>query len=424
LECKWHPDQQVQFTCIKCAQQFCRECVGETRGSHYCPDCHREELQRFASQLGGRDASVKHRKVKAVKRAPAPSGPPRVEEMEAAPRAPAEPPGVELPEPVLPELPGEVTREDTGKRLQIKKPKPLRRPFEKPVKPGKGEAPAAPEAPVPGSLSPEERAAFWGDIEHPRQSIRRAEIEPLPELEAPEEIVPAPARGMAEPAGKPPVAEEAVKMPAPAEETVETVDAATLSPVDLEEEELVPSSRRRGKHVGRAQRLEVPVAMQIPDDYDGQLTDEPSYFRAVMWALLVGILLAGAYAGFEYWQHSGRWIFGWVIGVAVGIAVALGSGRHFNWKLGLIAAGISVFCLCLGQVVFKMMDVRFNAVVKLPVHFMNLLKISLIELGKQFGSLWVLLFILTGGVAFLLSFRPWPIRLQTSGPAETSVRRT
>ena len=37
---------------------------------------------------------------------------------------------------------------------------------------------------------------------------------------------------------------------------------------------------------------------------------------------------------------------------------------------------------------------------------------------KAFGSLWIVLFLITGLVAFLLSFRPWPVSFQMPDQAE------
>jgi hypothetical protein len=160
------------------------------------------------------------------------------------------------------------------------------------------------------------------------------------------------------------------------------------------------------------------VSIQVPEEYEGEVTAYPSYWKAVLYGLLAGVLLAGAYATFEWWRHSGRWIFGWIIGFVVGIVVVLASGRHFSWKLGLISTGIAWFSLMLGQVGFSMLDVRFNKIIPLKLPFFTLLNDALGQLGRSLLSWWLIMFFITGLVAFLVSFRPWPIRLQLSGPPE------
>jgi hypothetical protein len=158
------------------------------------------------------------------------------------------------------------------------------------------------------------------------------------------------------------------------------------------------------------------MAMQVPEDYDGETTSAPRYLKAVLVAFGLSIVLAGAYAGFEWWRHSGRWIFGWFIGFIIGVVVVLASGRHFNWKLGLIATGFAWFSLCLGQLTFSILDVRFNEILPIKLGFFSLLDNGVRTLGSSFLTMWVVLFVITGAVAFLVSFRPWPIRLQLQGP--------
>lgn len=286
----------------------------------------------------------------------APPAPPRVE-----PAAPAPPPG------------DAVTRTPT-----IVPPAPV---------------PAAPEPePRAAEASPEdeEKAAFWGDLEGPRRTARRRE----------RRAVPAPI----------PV-EASDATPAAVAEAIVPADGAQVK------DEYAPRLGRRGARKERkARKVDAgkPVAMQYPEEYDGAVTTSPSYIKAVFFGLLTGILLAGAYAGFEWWRHSGRWIFGWVIGFAVGVVIVFASGRHFNWKLGVAAAVISWASLCLGQMAFSILDVRFNSIIPLKLPFMTLLNHAAHELADSFTSPWVILFIITGAVAFLVSFRPWPIKFQIS----------
>ncbi len=160
-------------------------------------------------------------------------------------------------------------------------------------------------------------------------------------------------------------------------------------------------------------------------NYDGEVTRNPSYIKGVLWGLLAGVLSGAAYAGLAWWLHSDRGIFGWVIGFAVGVAVAFGSGRHFNWKLGLIAAAIAMFFVSAGRIVYFMMDVRFNSVIPLKLGIGTLFNEALSSYGRNFLSLWLVFFLIAGLVAFVIAFRPPPIRLQISStpPARRPARR-
>jgi hypothetical protein len=271
--------------------------------------------------------------------------------------------------------------------------------------------PVLEESPPP-SLSLEEKAAFWSDLGEPRRAVKRRAPEPPAYIE---EEVRAPVDAPEQAAVPPAVAEAAVSVSAPEEAFGEA-----LIPTDeaLMKDEYAPRLRRRAAKKERKKAAGIPVALQVPEDYAGEVTIKPSYVKAVFFGLLTGILLAGAYAGFEWWRHSGRWIFGWIIGVAVGIVVVLASGRHFSWKLGIVSAVISWLSLCLGQIAFSILDVRFNSLLPLKLPFMDLLNHAVRELGKAFGSLWLVMFLITGLVAFVLSFRPWPVKLQISEPPQ------
>jgi hypothetical protein len=338
----------------------------------------------------------------------------------------------------------------TPPREQQKK---LRRPVEKPG-----------GAPPPQSLSDDERAAFWGDTEKPRWKDRHAEMRaPLPGPPEKEPERPEPESKPAQGAAATPVArhegagvtskEEVETVPPKAEraEITSKEDVAKTAPEETavkatptgDEQDLVRESSTRieereqvippdevgvkdhfaprlpklGAHrLAKRARTSTTVALQIPEDYEGAVTWDPTYLKAVLFGLLAGLLLAGAYAGFEWWRHSGRWILGWVIGFVVGIVVVFASGRHFNWQLGVISALITWFSLCIGQIVFSMLDVRFNNVFPLKLPFPTLLHQSLSELWSTLGSLWLIMLIIAGLVAFLVSFRPWPVRFQISPP--------
>ena len=329
-----------------------------------------------------------------------PAEPPPSSESAAPPVIPAAPleavappVPVPLPEPEAPAVPAPSAgrrRKEAGK---LRKParKTSKRGAEEPAVP---EEQAVPSGPAP-TLSADEKAAFWGDRKGRRRAGRRELGEPLPPIDVPLELDAA--AGTATPAR---VVEAGQQEP-----------SVTVDPPDddLLKDEYAP--RLRGKTAGKERRKKAKpvVALQLPDEYEGALTGQPSYLKAVLFGLLTAVLLAGAYAGFEWWRHSGRWIFGWVIGFAVGIVVVFASGRHFNWKLGLLSTGLAWFSLCLGQLAFSMLDVRFNKLIPLKLPIMNLLNNAAKELGKAFGSLWIVLFLITGLVAFLISFRPWPV---------------
>jgi hypothetical protein len=302
------------------------------------------------------------------------------------------------------------------------------------------------EAPEPPSLTSEERAAFWGDIEKPRRKARQAgTVAPLPGQPEKAPVQPGPApetaqaasaaqaarRPVDEAASKDEVTgdvEEAAGKAAPApmgkvppskvDTGVETQEKV-IPPDEIEvKDHFAPRLPKRGAHRREKPSKKTPaVALQTPEEYDGEVTQYPSYLKAVLFGLLAGLLLAMAYAGFEWWRHSGRWILGWIVGFVVGIVVVFASGRHFNWKLGLMSALITWFSLCIGQIVFSMLDVRFNNVFPLKLPFPTLLRQAVTELGNSLGSLWLIMFIVAGVVAFLVSFRPWPVRFEVS-PSE------
>jgi hypothetical protein len=120
---------------MNCGQSFCRQCVQETRESHYCPDCHQAEVDRFASKLGPREPKAKQKKEKKQKKK----------------------------EPVA-------KKEKKEKKEKVKK-KQLKKPAEQPVA-APPEAAVAPPPPPPG-ISPQEKEEFWGDIKQPRRADRR-----------------------------------------------------------------------------------------------------------------------------------------------------------------------------------------------------------------------------------------------------------
>ena len=185
------------------------------------------------------------------------------------------------------------------------------------------------------------------------------------------------------------------------------------SPAPVAEEPPAPKKEARP-------RREIPVTMRMPDEYEGMVTEFPSYLKAVLWGLLAGAVGAGVYAGLAWWQHREYGIIGWLIGLAVGLAVVFASGRHFSWKLGLIAAGISMFFLCVGRILVYMLDIWFPDIIKLPIKTVDNFQHAMTQFVKQLPTMWLLFLFITGAVAFLVSFRPWPIRFQTSGTSSAA----
>ncbi|PKQ27536.1 MAG: hypothetical protein CVT63_07470 [Candidatus Anoxymicrobium japonicum] len=292
MECKYHSGQEADLVCLKCAKPYCRDCVEETGEAHYCIDCHRETVERFASQMG---VSKKARAPKIPKGDKKPRGPEKA--------------------PVRHGLP------DVGPTL---------------------------ESPSPSSstLSSGEKAAFWSEEE--------------------KRVTSPAARG----------------------------------------------SHRERKREGRLASGGVPVAMQVPEEYCGEVTGVPSYFKAVLIAMVAGLASAAAYAGLEWWLHKNLGILLWILGFGVGIAVMLGSGRHYNWKLGLIAAGTAMLWVSVGRVAYYMLDIRFNRLFPFKMSIWPLFRESASTYVQDFSSIWLVFFLIAATVAFLVSFRPPPIKLR------------
>jgi hypothetical protein len=444
LECKWHSGQEADLVCLKCGQPYCRECVKETREAHYCPDCHQASVQRLAMQMGGRSPKVK------------------------------EPKPVKAKEPKV------------AKEKPVKEPKEsrkLRKPADKPMGPTLDDLAVAPPPPVEPpapSLTPEERAAFWSDSQTqekvaPFTPVQQAPpTPPQPRAPAQQTAAPRPAEPMrvegmppplVDPTRKvtaPPVAEPLVppdapppasrKRPVPKKEEREaavmaaegfpTTDALekggkyrgakaaneVMSATDgtvAAEETLVPESRldRRRSRRRQSRAASLPVAMQVPEDYDGEVTTKPSYIKAILFGMGAGLITSAAFAGLAWAVHKDLGIFGWIIGLCVGVAVAFGSGRHFNWKLGLIAAVIAMFWVSIERIGYFMLDVRFNSILRIPYGIWQLFRMSFTTYYQSFTSIWLLFFILSGAVAFLVAFRPPPIRMQlASSPPHQAAR--
>lgn len=379
MECKRHPGQEASFTCMNCGQSFCRQCVQETRESHYCPDCHQAEVDRFASKLGPREPKAKAKKAKKEKKE-------------------------KKKEPVA-------RKEKKEKKEKVKK-KQLKKPAEQPVA-APPEAAVAPPPPPPEISSPE-KEEFWGDIKEPRRAAGHNLEE---EFHPPQEPV---AETEGEPALVPEGEKRRVLTSEERQQAVMVSEGFPTGPVD-EKQQQAPAGE--GKHAAVKERHlpgEEHISMQVPMDYDGEVTKSPSYIKAVLWGLLAGVLGAAAYAGLAWWLHWDRGIFGWVIGFAVGVAVAFGSGRHFNWKLGLIAAVIAMFFVSAGRIAYYILDVKFNDFFHLPLGYGTLFNEAISKYYHEFLSLWLVFFLIAGLVAFIIAFRPPPIRLQLS--STTSAR--
>jgi hypothetical protein len=272
---------------------------------------------------------------------------------------------------------------------------------------------------------PDQGDDFWGEAKQHKGIFRRLgrEVEPFHE----EGLPPIPVKPVVEPYG---TEELGVIASAPLEEVVAAPAAEKkdfsfevkkptrkVGPAAVEVAvqrapvaEKLPIPRKE-----KRPRRDMPIALQMPGEYEGMMTDHPLYLKAALWGLLAGAVGAGVYAGLAWWGHREYGIIGWLIGIAVGLAVVFASGRHFSWKLGLIAAGISMFFLCVGRILVYMLDVWFPDIIKLPVSTMDNFNHALTQFFKQLPTMWLLIFFITGAVAFLISFRPWPIRFQASG---------
>jgi len=440
LECKWHSGTEADLVCLECGQPYCRECVKETREAHYCPDCHHKSVERLAAQMGGR------KEVKEPK-------PPKVKEPKVAKEKPPK---------------------------EKKEDKRLRKPAEVPLPPTLDDLaaprPPAPEPPPPSSLSPEEKAAFWGDTKPAADD----KVEPFVMTEAPPTVAPQappaapPVAPPSKPAAAPPAAKPAQPMhvqgmPPPLSKADKPVAAAPLGglpdapppgpPVkkrpilskeareeavmtaegfpssrkerkargaavaDGAEEELVPQSRIEHRRLARkeSRAANLPVAMQVPEDYDGEVTNDPSYIKAALIGMGIGLVGAAAYAGLAWWIHKDLGIIGWVVGFGVGLGVVLGSGRHYSWKLGLMAALIAMFWVSAARIGYSMLDVKWNGIITLPIGTWQLFRESLTTFWNNFLSWWLAFFLISGAVAFLVAFRPPPVKLQLSS-GETQRR--
>lgn len=360
MECSFHPGKEAEFSCLKCGKGFCRLCVQETNQAHYCPDCHRSEVQGFASRMAS-----PQKKVKAEK---APEKAQKKEKEKKVLRKPAERP--------------------------IKPPQSIEAPEEKEEKPS-GEVTEELEP----SLSPEEREAFWGEMERARGFGRRREQREAEPSVSKKEIVP-----------------EKEETRAPSEKEKES---AILRAEGFPREGVVGRQAAKGKSLSR----EVPVTLQFPDEYRGEITPAPNYGKAVLFAIVAGILGAGVYGGLAWWLKREFGIIAFLLGFSVGIAVVLGSGRHFSPWLGAIAAAIAMVFVSAGRIFTYMLGIWFppipidkwRSVITTSDNFTA----ALSKFGGEFLSPWLIYFVIAGLVAFLLSFRPWPVKLAVSPKQET-----
>lgn len=402
MECKFHSGIEADLVCLQCGQPYCRQCVIETRESHYCPDCHRASVDRLAAQMGPQKEPK----------------PPRVKE-------PKEPRVKEPKEP---------------------REKKLRKPAEVPLAPSLDDLkPTPPAAPPPApTLTPQEKAAFW---EVPKAPAGRPDgggkaVEPIKVDGLPPPLPAGPPAGapVAPPLGEgvpapPPVKKRPIPSEEEREKAVMTAEgfpvgggkpakAGRAEPAEAEDEAegaaLVPERRRMRRRQRRLSAANLPVAMQVPEDYDGEVTTSPAYFKAILIAMGVGLVGSAAYAGIAWWLHRDIGLFGWVMGFFIGLAIAFGSGRHYSWKLGLIAAAIAMFWISVGRIAYFMLDLKFNQIFK-NLSWNFVFRNALTTYMDNFVSLWLVFFIIAGMVAFLVAFRPPPIRLQVSGPP---ARRT
>ncbi len=353
MDCYRHPGEEAEIVCFECGRKFCPICVRETGASHQCPECYRAEVEKLSERLG---AKKKRRK--------------REEEISTA-------------------FVGAV--------------------FEEKTQPDRNELPAAGifEAEEIKTVQPlpEEPKLPRKRLKKPSESKSGAEIMFLKEIPAKVEVE-------SEPGIPTFLSEEKCEEPG-IEEIPKTEGYITGGDVEdfWGEEEVVKPKKER------TSRLAKILSFQQPDQYEGYLTEKPRYMRAIFLAFLVCALCASAYGGLAWWRHKEFGIFGWLIGLAVGIAVVYASGKHFNWKLGMISAIFAMVSLSAGRILVYMLEVWFPDIIKLPIGTVENFKHALRQFVQQLPSTWLAFLIISSLVAFLLSFRPWPVRVYLSSAA-------
>lgn len=325
----------------------------ETRDTNYCPECHRLELEKIAARMVVREKPKKENA----------SG----------------------------------VKEEAKKKVEKKA---LRKPIEKPS----GTVPVVKET-KPMESVPEkslEADMFWGDLEGGRRRARRSAKE-HPQAAIVGET----------PMKAPPVIPESEKRRAV---PVDMREKAVLTAEGFPTTQPFEGVEARRKHAPRKKRRipgEGIVSMQMPDEYDGEITPEPSYLKSVLYGALAGALCSGAYAGIAWWTHKEYGITGWALGIVVGVAVVLGSGRHFNFVLGGIALGLSMIFVSAGRILMYMLTVWFPAIRIINIPTIENFKNALETFVHEFPTKdWLIVFSIAAAVAFLISFRPWPIRVQ------------
>lgn len=393
MECKSHPGEQATLTCLECGVSFCTDCVKETGDTQYCPACHRVAVDRLAIQMGVKEKPSREDRTKAD------TG---KERKRKASRRRSRVKGLEGLEEEMPAL--SVIVGDGGETSAV---------------PTSDEKPDVTE--VQGARSTLDEAEA--------EAMLTLEVAgPAEAVDADEDLVTAPEAAGAMPEGKqgrvkpaarrlrrPRVKHELVPRSVAADSSATPEPVLPVNKDEFWEETEAPGKRRLRRAAGM-------ISMQLPDEYDGELTSEPSYLKAVLWALLVGALGAGLYGTVAWLKPSGvSGVFGWFIGFAVGIAVVLASGRHFNWKLGLIAAAVAVVFIGLGYVFSNILRFWFprNAIEMLlrPPAALDRLRFSFTNLKDQFlENWWWVVVAITGATAFLMSFRPWPLKMKAGGP--------
>ncbi|MDD5447587.1 MAG: hypothetical protein PHO53_00225 [Actinomycetota bacterium] len=362
MECSFHPGKEAEFSCLKCRKGFCRLCVQETNQSHYCPDCYRGEVQNFVSRMVPSREKAK---------------------VEKAPRGASE----------------KAYEKDKERKV-------LRRPAERPIKlPQSTEVLKEEEKPsdekeavveeLEPSLSPEEREAFWGEMERARGFGWRREQRETESSVPKARVVPESEKGR--------------------ELSEEEREKSILQAEGFPEKAVV------GKQAAKKGVLphEIPITLQFPDEYRGEITPAPNYGKAILFAVVAGILGAGVYGGLAWWLKREFGIIAFLLGFAVGIAVVLGSGRHFSPWLGAIAAAIAMVFVSAGRIFTYMLGIWFPPIKILSVSTSDNFTAALSKFAGEFFSPWLIYFVIAGLVAFLLSFRPWPIRVEVSGKQET-----
>ena len=83
------------------------------------------------------------------------------------------------------------------------------------------------------------------------------------------------------------------------------------------------------------------------------------------------------------------------------------------------AAGLALFFISVGRILLYMLTGWFPDIEIFNIPLVDNFKNAIEQFGRQFTGWWLVFFLIAGATAFLLSFRPWPVRLQVSGQKDS-----